>query len=203
MRVRIIEESVPVYPEMDPDAISLFSLHAGDHVEIVKILRRKGKSWVQIQQPNGQTGYVAGSTRVFAIRKVVLEEKEANYYAEPNSESELLGVLKRGIHLTVTDVKKEAGSDGWVKLVHADGQEGWISGRARIRVLPDNPMEAGRKQMIYGGIWLAVGILVAVYLQITNPESQMMMIGYGAGIIGLLQLGQGLIQYLQGKKEQQ
>jgi len=31
----------------------------------------------------------------------------------------------------------------------------------------------------------------------------MMMIGYGAGIIGLLQLGQGLIQYLQGKKEQQ
>ena len=87
--------------------------------------------------------------------------------------------------------------------VHADGQEGWISGKARIRVLPDNPVEAGRKQMIYGGIWLAVGILVAVYLQITNPESQMMMIGYGAGIIGLLQLGQGLIQYLQGKKEQQ
>ncbi len=202
MKVRIVDESVPVYPEMDPDGISVYSLHAGDHVEIMKITRRKGKSWVHIQRPDGQMGFVMGNTRVFAIRKVQLDQKQAVFYSEPSVEADQLGTLARGARLVVQDVKKVEGSDGWVKVVTPEGQEGWISGKARIRVLPDNPVENGRRQMIYAAMWLAGAILIVVYLQLTNPESQMIMLGYGAGIIGLLQLVQGFTQYQQGKREQ-
>ncbi len=53
-----------------------------------------------------------------------------------------------------------------------NGQEGWISGRARIRVLPDNPWKPDASKMIYGGIWLQWASWLPMYLQITNRRAR-------------------------------
>jgi hypothetical protein len=107
-----------------------------------------------------------------------------------------------GHTLTVTDVKKEAGSDGWVKLVHPEWTGGLDQRQGAHPRAARQPVEAGRKQDDLRRHLAAVGILVADVPANHQPESQMMMMATGRHH-WLAAVGAGLIQYLQGKKEQQ
>lgn len=200
-RARIIDEPAKVYAEMDLNQPPRWTLPIGEVVELAKIKRRHGKTWVTITRQDGSTGFITGETHVFQMRHVELN-KPTDLYAEASAESRVIHQYKKNDRVVMQDVVRE-GNSGWVLVQDIAGRKGYIPGKVRIRVIPDDLVAAGKKNMIMGGIWAAGGILLTVIVSLTSAEmSATTMIAWGAAIFGVLQIIQGIMQYFSGRKDQ-
>lgn len=199
-QARIIDENADFYAEMDPARPPVGSIPVGEVVETGKVRRRMGRSWVTVTRQGGQTGYILGDTHIFPLRNVELDGP-ADLYDKPGGEGRVIHQYKKKDRMMMLDVVR--GTDtGWVKVKDYTGHKGYIPGKTRIRVLPDDLIAAGRKSMTIGTLWTVAGLaLTAVSYFTAQSSSGMILIAWGAAIFGILQVVQGLIQYYNGKKD--
>lgn len=83
------------------------------------VQKRKG-DWIQFKDFEGDTGWIHKSL-VGKIDTVVTAKDKCNIRSGPGTKEDKIGSLDRGIPLKVVERK-----GSWLKIEHADGDEGWI-----------------------------------------------------------------------------
>lgn len=201
-KARIIDQSANIYPDMDPSAQIIGVIPVGEVIELGKIRRRKGKAWVSFTRTNGQSGYVSGDTHIFPIRQVETIDA-VSLLDQPAADARVIHQYKKKERMTMLDVVR-SGDSGWVKVKDPAGREGYINGKTRIRVVPDDLVAAGKKNLLVGALFTVGGLALtlATYLTSSNTGGSYI-IAWGAVIFGVLQVVQGLTQYYNGRKDRE
>jgi len=201
MKARIIDPKVTVYSDQDLQSPPITELSAGTEVEIGGVTKKAGKSWVFIDLPTGQRGYLPGDTRIFHIKPVKLLQKNVDAYAEPSMGSFPRASYKKGDRFYLTDTVAQGGQT-WVKVRDASGVEGFIDGKTRIKAVPETlkaTKAVGQKNMLHGGLWCLGGTLVTAVtygMAASSSSGGTYFVAWGAILFGGIQLLKGIYQFL-------
>ncbi|TES86790.1 MAG: hypothetical protein E3J89_01930 [Candidatus Aminicenantes bacterium] len=76
MKVKILDENVTVYADMDLNTPALTELVAGNEVELGKTTKKLGVQWVEVILPNGQHSYIPGDTMVEKITGEMFKQSD-------------------------------------------------------------------------------------------------------------------------------
>lgn len=198
MKARILDDQVKVYSSIDANAVSIATLPKGSEVEYGAPRRKAGKMWIPITLSTGQLAFISGETRLFPMREGALMQSDVDLHAEPSAGSLVKQQLARNTRLYILQVVKGDGQD-WVRVRDASGNEGYISGDTRIKVLQQVTKASGRKNIITGVMWLIAGIVII--FSGTSPTSggSFTLLGYGAIVFGVVMLASGIMQFLKAK----
>ncbi len=195
MKARILDPQVKVYSSMDASALSIATLQEGNEIQIGSMKRKAGKLWLPVILSTGQQAFIPGDTRIFMIREGTLMEKSVDLHAEPSSESPVMQQLQRAAKVTILQVIKGSGKD-WVKVRDENGNEGYISGDTRVRLVAQKTKANGRRNMITGGMWLVAGLIFIFSENPATSASGPSLIGIGALVFGAIILVSGIVQYV-------
>ncbi len=204
MRGILVDDTVKVYSEPGNQNISLLTLQKGDEFELGKVTKKNREVWVQITLPAGQSGYIAGETRIFEIKKVQLLNPDAEIREAPTNESSVLKKLEKNAIVTAIGFEKDD-EKGWVKVIDSDEVVGFIKGDSRIRVYQEATKAGGKKLMLTGGMFALLGIAFYIY-SLTQAQAQaegasnMSILTVAVVAFGLMQFVQGILQYYKAKK---
>lgn len=206
MRAILTDESTQVYATTEDQTISVATLHQNDEFEIGKIFRKKRKAWVEVTLDSGVKGFISGDAHIFGLRKVQLVDSSAEMRSEPSATSTLIKTMSKGdIFFTLRVVKNDEG--GWVKVRDTSETEGYIIGKAKIRILQTATRVEARKTLILGAIMAGVGLIFGAISYIAKETSTTTYyLAIGFIVFGALQLMQGYIQRRQAiaqEKEKQ
>ena len=202
MRASIGDDSTPVYQEPVSGAISVTSLRKGDEIEIGKVIRKKGETWVTITMDNGFSGYIAGDTRIFSIQQVESIGNDLEMHESPDPSSPVLSVIPKKTVFTVRGSDKYE-EDVWYRVTDSEGVEGFVKAGVKLRVRPEVSEAGARKMMITGGIFAAIG-LILYFLVPSGAEGgrgDFSFITLALILLGFFQVFQGFTQYRQAKKK--
>jgi len=197
MKARIIDQRAIVYSQPDAASPVVTQAHPGEEVEMGGVKKRDGNSFVSVKLANGQTGYLEGNVRIFHIKPVILEDKQAEVHAEPSASSPIKARYQRRARFMLVD---NATGDGkpWVKVRDESGVEGFISGSTRIKRLAEISKAVGRKNMWVGGLWCVGGAVVTVgtYSFAASGGGGTYFVAWGAVLFGGYQFLKGLYQFM-------
>jgi hypothetical protein len=194
MKARILDPQVKVYSSMDANAVSISTLPEGSEIEFGGSKKKAGKLWVTITLSTGQQAFIPGETKIYIIRQGSLLQNNVDLHSEPSSGSMVKQQLNRNSKLYILQVVKGDGQD-WVRVRDLSGNEGYIDGNTRIRVVPQKTKAQGRKNILTGVMWVIAG-LVITFSGSSPASSSFYLFGYGAILFGLFMLVSGIVQYL-------
>ncbi len=190
MKARILDQQVKVYSSMDANSLSIATLQKGSEVEFGGTKKKSGKQWVPITLSTGQQAFIPGETKIWIIREGMLMENSVDLHSEPSAGSLIKQQLKRKTKVSILEVVKEADKN-WVKVRDESGNEGFIDGETRLRLVAQRTKAGGRKNIINGALWVVAGA-VMLYSELTSTA------GGGFGILGIFALVFGLVQLVSG-----
>lgn len=206
MRAVTTDEKTPVYAQMEEQSITIATLEKGQEFDLGRVVKRKNVVWVEVKLDSGSSGYINGNAKIFAIKKVELLLDNVNIYAEPSSTSEVIKTINRGEIFETLRVEKQ-GEEHWVRVRDLKGNEGYIAGNTRIRIIPANSKLGARKTILFGLGLIAVGAVLTAISNMNNNQATTYYLSLGFLLFGFLQLMQGGMQYYQAvrleKKEKQ
>lgn len=201
-KARIIDQAVIFYSDMDIKLPQKGLIPVGEVLDLGKVKRRHGKTWVKATRPDGTTGFILGDSHVFLLRRVEVD-RPADLYDKVGEDKQVIHQYKKRDRLVMQDVVRE-GDIGWVKVEDTDGRKGFISGKTRIRVVPDDLEAAGKKNMLIGAVWVVGGLALTILTLTTSAQTgATYIIAWGAVIFGAIQVAQGLMQFFAGRKEKE
>lgn len=198
MKARIIDQGTKVYSQQDTYSMPLTELAQGSEVELGGVKKKSGKAWVTIVLPTGERGYLPGETRIFHLKPATLIQKSVNVYAEPSVQSMVKATFKKNTKFMLTDTVRQD-TKSWVKVRDTAGNEGFIEGQTRIKVLPEANKTVGQKNMLYGALWCVGGTVVTVVtydMASSSPSGGTYFVAWGAILFGGVQFLKGLYQFL-------
>ena len=199
MKAILTDEQALVYNSLEDQTISIATIHKGEVMDLGKVIRKKKKVWVEIALPGEQKGYIAGDTKIFAVRKAQLTSNTANLVDTPSKLAANVKTFTRGTILTISGVEKnDEGS--WFKATDEAGVSGYVISDAKMKVVPESSRSGANRNMITGLIFIIVGIALAVMNGQSQQASGMVYIAYAVIFFGLLQGGQGVVEYLRVRK---
>ncbi|HNT54698.1 MAG TPA: SH3 domain-containing protein, partial [Anaerolineaceae bacterium] len=149
---------------------------------------------------DGLTGFISGDVHIFPVRRAEMVDKVMDMYAAPDTDSQVLATLTRGSQFHILDKTVDKNNTAWVLVRLADGREGCLPGKVRIRELPEDSIAAGKKQMLYGCL-LAGAATVLLYLT-RGSQGSMNVLLYVVVALGFFQFFQGLFEYNKARKNQ-
>jgi hypothetical protein len=194
MKARILDQQVNVYSSMDANSISIATLKEGSEIEFGGSKRKGGKVWVPVILSTGQQAFIPGDAHIFVIREGALLQGNVEMHAEPSSDSLVKQKMDRNTKIAVLQVVRGDGED-WVMVRDAHGNEGFISGNTRIRVLQQKTKSQGRKNMLTGVLWIAAGIVVIYPYFTPSKGGAIIYLGYAAMVFGVAMLVTGIYQF--------
>jgi hypothetical protein len=201
MKAILTDEDTLVYGSTEDQSISVATVHKNDEMELGKVIRKKGKVFVEITLPGNEKGYIAGETKIFAVRKGQVSTKTADLVDSPNASAVLIKTLQRGTILTINGVEKtEEGS--WFKALDDNGVNGYISTSAKLKVVPEYTRSGSIKNMLTGLVFIVIGIGLGLANSRSASASISIYIAYAIIFFGLLQGGQGVVEYFKFKKSE-
>ena len=195
MKARIEDPEVKVYPSMEQNTPSIATLPRGSEIEFGGTKRKSGKQWVPITLSTGQQAYIPAETRIHVIRQGAVMDKVVDMHSEPSAESLVKQQLKRGSKLSILEVLRNSDQD-WVKVRDETGNEGYIPGATRFRLIVQKTKANGRRNMISGGMWLIAGLIMVFSEGASTSGSGLSLLGFGAILFGVIILASGLVQYV-------
>jgi hypothetical protein len=193
MKGRILDPEVKVYSGMDANAVSIATLPQGSEIEFGGARKKVGKVWVPITLSTGQQAYIPGDARIFVVRQGSLLQDNVDLVTEPKEGSLVKQQLARNTQLEIMQVVKGEGQD-WVQVRDTKGNEGYISGNTRIRVIQQKTKAMGRKNMLSGAMWLIAGLIIIFSNSSATSGSSFTILGYGAILFGAVMLISGAVQ---------
>lgn len=195
MKARILDPQVKVYSSVDANAVSIATLPEGSEIEFGAPRKMSGKLWLPITLSTGQQAFIPGDTRVYVIRQGSLQQNDVELHAEPSAGSLIKQQLVRNSKVYILQVVKGEGLD-WVKVRNESGNEGYISGDTRIRVIQQKTKAMGRKNMLSGAMWLIAGLVMTFSGNSPASGSGFYLLGYGAILFGAVMLISGVVQFV-------
>jgi len=129
------------------------------------------------------------------MREGSLLQDKVDLHAEPSGGSLIKQQLARNSKVYILQVVKGDGQD-WVKVRDATGNEGYISGETRLRVLQQKTKAMGRKNMLSGAMWLIAGLVITLSGSSATSGSGFNLLGYGAIFFGAVMLISGVVQFV-------
>lgn len=199
MKAILIDEDVHVYSSTDDQSISIATLRKGEEMELGKVSQKNRKTWVEISLPGDQKGYIAGDTKIFAIRKTTVAVAAVDLKKTPNEDAETIKTLLKGTSLTVFGVDGTDESGKWFRVRDEANVEGFIPTPTKLRVQPEVSSSSAVRNIVTGFIFAGIGGFLA--FSNSNSGSNMQWISYAVIFFGLLQLGQGVAEYIRVKRE--
>ncbi|MPM19985.1 hypothetical protein SDC9_66412 [bioreactor metagenome] len=201
MKAVLTDEDVKVYNSMEDTSLSIATLHKGDEVDLGKVTRKKNETWVEISLPNDQKGYIAGETKIFTVKRAQLTSKSADLHEAPDETSPILKTYIKGDLMTVKGVEtQEAGN--WFKIVEEPDLVGYLaSSSVKLRVVPELTRSAAIRNLVTGGIFAVIGIVLSLLNSDPTQQNSMIYISYAVIFFGLLQMGQGAFELYKLSKQ--
>jgi hypothetical protein len=168
-------------------------------MDLGKVIRKKGKVWVEIALLGNQKGYISGETKIFSIRKGQVITNSADLVETPVKSAVVIKTLQRGAILTISGVEKtEEGS--WFKAMDNSGVNGYIATSVKLKMVPEYSRSSAIKNMITGLVFIVIGVGLTVLNLQSQQANGMIYLSYAVIFFGLLQGGQGLIEFLKAQK---
>ena len=199
MRAILIDDEIHVYASAEDDSISVAVLHKGDEMDLGKVTQRKKKTWVEISLPGEQKGFIAGDTKIFAIRKTTVATPSVDIKKAPSEEAETIKTLVKGSSLTVYGVEGTEETGKWFKVRDEENVEGFVPTPTKLRVLPEVSRTSAIRNIVTGFIFAGIGGFLA--FSDANAASNMQWIAYAVIFFGILQLGQGVAEFIRVNRE--
>ncbi|MHB8089696.1 MAG: SH3 domain-containing protein, partial [Anaerolineaceae bacterium] len=162
MRGILVEEVVKVYAEASDQTLSITSLRKGDEFELGKVSRKKKEVWVEVTLDSGQTGFISGETKIFVIKKVQFFADNIEAHEAPTNESAVIKTYPKKTIVTAVGYESDE-AKGWVKIIDAEGQTGYVRGEAKIRVYQEASVANGKKQMFSGGMFAVLATAFYIF----------------------------------------
>lgn len=202
MRGILVEEVVKVYAEASDQTLSITSLKKGDEVELGKVSRKKKEVWVEVTLDSGQTGFISGETKIFVIKKVQFFADNIEAHEAPTNESAVIKTYPKKTIVTAVGYESDE-AKGWVKIIDAEGQTGYVRGEAKIRVYQEASVANGKKQMFSGGMFAVLAAAFYIFsLNKGETTSNMSILIVAVFAFGLMQIVQGFLEYNKAKKKE-
>ena len=199
MKAVLTDEQVLVYSSTENQSISIATIHKGEVMDLGKVIRKKGKVWVEIALLGNQKGYISGETKIFSIRKGQVITNSADLVETPVKSAVVIKTLQRGAILTISGVEKtEEGS--WFKAMDNSGVNGYIATSVKLKMVPEYSRSSAIKNMITGLVFIVIGVGLTVLNLQSQQANGMIYLSYAVIFFGLLQGGQGLIEFLKAQK---
>jgi len=199
MKAILTDETALVYNSIEDQTISIATIHKGEEMDLGKVIRKKGKVWVEIVLPGDQKGYIVGETKIFAVRKGQISAKTADLVEKPEKSAAVIKTIQHSAILTITGVEKtEEGS--WFKAEDETGVTGYISTNAKLKVVPEYTRSGATRNMLTGLVFIIVGVGLAIMNSQSTVNNGMIYVAYAVIFFGLLQGGQGIVEFFKFKK---
>jgi hypothetical protein len=195
MKIKMLQDNVPVYAQVDTESISMRTLQNGEMVEVGKVKKARGKQWVEIIFPDGSHGFIPGETRSFSLIQATINQKKASLYGTA-ARGPVVAELKKGTLVQFLDTVN-ANGETWIYIQDAAGHTGYIEGNTKIIRKEKVTKQTGITNMLVGGAFFVVGLIVTIgsYSSASSGGGTYYLC-WGAIIFGLIQFIQGLIQFL-------
>jgi hypothetical protein len=194
MKGRILDPQVKVYSSMDDNTVSMATLKEGNEVEFGGVKRKAGRFWRSVSLDNGQQGYIAAEAGIYPIRKGALMQDKVEVHSEGSADSPVTQQLAGNVKILILQVIKGEG-DGWVRIRDENGNEGYISGSTRIKLIQEKTKAMGRKNVVTGLMWLIAGLVIAFSGSSAFSGGSFSLLGYAAIAFGVIMLVIGARQY--------
>lgn len=199
MKTILTDEATLVYSSTEDQSISIATIHKGETMELGKVIRKKGKVWVEITLPGGQKGYIGGETKIFTIRKAQVPTNSAELVETPEKTANVIKTLTRGTILTISGVEKsDAGT--WFKATDETGVSGYITSDIKLKVVPEYTRSGAMRNIITGLVFIVIGVALTVMNSQPGQGNGMIYISYAVVFFGLLQGGQGAFELFKMRK---
>lgn len=197
MKAVITDEEVRVFSSMEENNLSIATLHKGDVVELGKVTRKKDKTWVEANLPGDQKGYIAGETKIFTIKKAQLISNSVDLHEAPDETSPVLKTYTKGAILTVSGVETlEAGN--WFKIEEEPDIVGYIPTKpSKLRVVVEPSRSSAIRNFITGVVFAGIGLVLTLMNSNASQQNSMIYVSYAVIFFGLLQMGQGVFEYVK------
>jgi hypothetical protein len=199
MKAMLTDDQTLVYNTMEDQAISIATIHKGEVMELGKVIRKKGKVWVEITLTGEQTGYISGDTKIFAIKKGTLMANSVDLLETPSKSANVVKTEKRGTVMELNGVEKNE-EGGWFKVLDDTGTSGYISSDTKMRQVVVPTRSSAIRNMVYGGLFIVLGVVFTIMNQKAAANSGMVYISIAVIFFGLLQGGQGVVELLKVRK---
>jgi hypothetical protein len=199
MKAILIDDEIHVYASTETESISVAVLHKGVEMELGKVTQKKKKTWVEISLPGDQKGFIPGDTKIFAIRKTTVATPSVDIKKAPSEDSETIKTLVKGSPLTVYGVEGTDETGKWFKVRDEEKVEGYVPTPTKLRVLPEVSKTSAIRNIVTGFIFAGIGGFL-VFTD-SNSGSNMQWIAYAVIFFGVLQLGQGVAEFIRVNRE--
>jgi len=195
MKIKILQDNVPVYPQVDTESMSMRTLQTGDMVEVGKVKKVRGKQYVEVTFPDNSRGFIPGETRTFSLIQATVNQKKALLYGTA-ARGPVVAELKKGTLLQFQDIVT-ANGETWIYVQDAAGHTGYIEGNTKILRKEKVTKQTGITNMLVGGAFFVVGLIVTIgSFSAASNSGGTYYLCWGAIIFGAIQFIQGLIQFL-------
>lgn len=202
MRATLSDETASVKQEPTSESFSVTTIRRGDEFELGKVQRKKKEVWVTVTLDNGTTGYIAGSTHIFAVQKVEAIGNDLEVFEAPDETSPVLKTIPKKTAFTIRGFEK-TGETEWFEMRDADIKKGYIRHGAKLRVVPEVTKASARKMIITGAIFAVAGIAAFFILQPkAGASGDTSFLAVGLILLGLFQVVQGYLQYRKTTSEE-
>lgn len=202
MRAVITDEETLVYGSMEDQTISIATLHKGDVLDLGKVIKKGKVVWVEATLPGDVKGYISGETKIFAIKKGQVSNKSLDLLETPSKTATVVKTFVKGTILEFNGVEKnEEGT--WFSVTDDTGLKGYVTADAKLRQVQEPSKSGVMRDIVYGLVFIILGAIFTIMNQKSTPNSGMVYISMAVIFFGLLQGGQGVLQYIRWKKTDQ
>jgi hypothetical protein len=132
MKVRLLEDKVAVHLTMDGRSPVVQELKRDAEIELGQMQVVGSERWVEVMDGKFIKGYIAGQTKVFAIKKMTVDQDEAIVYDLPAPTAvEISRYIKGSIFYKIDE--KTVNEQGWIGVRDENGNTGWIKKETQVR----------------------------------------------------------------------
>lgn len=204
MKAILQDEITRVIQEPTSESLSITSLRKGDEVDVGKVIRKGKEVWVHVTLDNGATGYIAGNTTIFQVKRVESAANDLEVRETPSDEAPIVTTIPKRTAFIVRGFEKVEDVD-WYQVVDAQGVNGYIKTGPKLRIVPEVSRASARRMMITGGIFALAGVILYVVslVQKTGTGGNGDFISIGLVLLGLFQVFQGYMQHKQVKRDEE
>jgi hypothetical protein len=139
VKARILQDNVIVHLSTDEISPEVQRLSQGAEVELGRVLTNQGVQWVELLEGSFVKGFIRGDTRVYFIKKIVVDQDEVIVYdmAAPTALEKARYI--KGTVLYALDDTKVAEQD-WLQVRDENGNVGFIHKDTKLKA--DEPAAA-------------------------------------------------------------
>jgi hypothetical protein len=129
----VVGEQTKIYSKPDSNSTPIIELTRGNEIEMGVIKKVDGEEWIAVSLPNGQWGYMPGESKIILSMQLSLFENEVVVYSEPSKQSAVITHMKKNIRYDT--IPSGSQDEAWVKICDSSGNEGFIDGQTRGKVV--------------------------------------------------------------------